>query len=239
MEKYIKDNSIEDIAFVIGHPDDEIMFFNQVLLEINNFKNHKLKQINVICLTNKNTIRDHELVKSCGKLLHNHLAILKVSVYDYIDSMTATWNPSDILTTLNENITSSQRPRTLIITFDEHGISNHLNHRSCYQICQEHFQNAHVFALKTPSFALKYSSFFILIYVHLLKMLNMYNNPNEIHFNNYDIKQWLRVVDVMCTCHKSQMVWFRWLWWISNSLVWSCTLTKVSQHEKKQYLKNK
>ncbi len=53
MERYIAEKSIENIVFVIGHPDDEIMFFNQVLLNINNIRNHKLKLIHVICLTNK------------------------------------------------------------------------------------------------------------------------------------------------------------------------------------------
>ena len=231
MEKYIAEKSIENIVFIIGHPDDEIMFFNQVLLNINNIRNHKLKLIHVICLTNKNTIRHKELVKSCEKLLQNQIEILKVSVYDFIDSMTASWDSAAILETLEKNITASQRSKTLIITFDEHGVSNHLNHRSCYQICKQHFNDSHLFALKTPAFALKYSSFFILLYVVVLKLFGIHSKSNEIQFTNFNAKQWFHVVDVMCNCHKSQMVWYRWLWWFSNSLVWSCTLVKVSQQE--------
>lgn len=227
MEQYIISNDIKDISFVIGHPDDEIMFFNQVLLSLNNLNHSNLSQIHVVCLTNKDTIRHHELVKSCEKLLSNHLNILKISCYDYKDSMTELWNVDDVGRTLKSIINPVDKSKSLIITFDKDGISNHINHRTCYQLCKDNFKDSHVFALKTPSFALKYSSFFILVYCYLSLILCPPRKSNEIQFNNHSVKQWLHVVTVMCKCHKSQMVWYRWLWWVSNSLVWSCKLVKV------------
>lgn len=227
MEQYIISNDIKDISFVIGHPDDEIMFFNQVLLSLNNLNHSNLSQIHVICLTNKDTIRHHELVKSCEQLLSNHLNILKVSCYDYKDSMTELWNVDDVGHTLKTIINPVDKSKSLIITFDKDGISNHINHRTCYQLCKDNFKDSHVFALKTPSFALKYSSFFILVFCYLSSILCPPSKSNEIQFNNHSVKQWLHVVTIMCKCHKSQMVWYRWLWWVSNSLVWSCKLVKV------------
>lgn len=228
MEQYIENNNIEYISFVIGHPDDEIMFFNQVLLSLNNLNHPILSQIHVICLTNKDTIRHHELVKSCEVLLANHLNILTVSCFDYKDSMTEIWNVVDVGHTLKGIINPADKSKSLIITFDKDGISNHINHKTCYQLCKENFSDSHVFVLKTPSFALKYSSFFILVYFSLSSIMGSSNNHNEIQFSNFSIRQWLHVVSVMGKCHKSQMVWYRWLWWVSNSLVWSCKLVKVT-----------
>ncbi|SGZ40302.1 uncharacterized protein HGUI_02502 [Hanseniaspora guilliermondii] len=229
MDQYIKKNDINYISFIIGHPDDEIMFFNQVLLSLNNLNKQELLQIHVICLTNKDTIRHHELIKSCEQLLSNHLNILKVSAYDYKDSMTESWNEDDVSLTLKNIMNHVIPSRSLIITFDKYGISNHINHRTCYQLCKDNFKDSHVFALKTPSFALKYSSFFILLFTYFSSILYPSNEFNEIKFNNYSIRQWLHVVSVMCNCHKSQMVWYRWLWWIFNSLVWSCKLININE----------
>lgn len=236
---------ISTVSLVIAHPDDEIMFFNQFLLALNKLKNDadgqfKNKEegclkINIICLTNGDNenkygkLRENELIDSCKTLLSNYTLDFNMFIHigSFVDSMTENWNITEVQQYLSKIINCNNNG--LIVTFDQFGISSHVNHRTCNEAVLKQYSSSesiHIWTLKTPSFFQKYMGALVLLYQ------NQNAASNRITLQNYDIYQVIFLIGIMGHVHKSQMVWYRWLWWISNSLVWSATFEIVHSPKK-------
>lgn len=258
VSEYLIKHDVSTVSLVIAHPDDEIMFFNQFLLSLNKIiensnlsisdsstetiqKTSKCVQlnlkINILCLTNGDNenkygnLRENELIESCKTLLSNYQLDSNLFIYigDFVDSMTENWNINEVKQYLNKYINHAEN--NLIVTFDEYGISDHINHRTCNKAVVNQFANSdstHIWTLQTPTFIIKYLGFLTILFSDANKIDN-----NKIILHNNDIYQLIYLIGIMGYKHKSQMVWYRWLWWLFNSLVWNATF-EIKQFPKKQ-----
>jgi N-acetylglucosaminylphosphatidylinositol deacetylase len=113
--------------FITAHPDDEAMFFIPTILSIPNPKW-------ILCLSNGNydglgKQREIELNRACGLLGFD-----KVTCLDHPslpDGPQGLWLKDDINKVLKEHVPKDRR-HVHIITFDEGGVSGHINHRDTY-----------------------------------------------------------------------------------------------------------
>lgn len=123
-----------------GHPDDEIMFFSPFLL---NLSPDQFKNLKIICLTNNDNVRKHELIKCltyiCKNLysLGSTLPENMIKIFNFPDTMV---NSSlNLMLTNQELIDYTHHLRDQhyhFYTFDEFGVSNHQNHKDCLLFLQ-------------------------------------------------------------------------------------------------------
>ncbi|KAL4930828.1 PIG-L family deacetylase [Aspergillus undulatus] len=146
------------ICLLIAHPDDEAMFFAPTLLALT--KPELGNHIKILCLSSGDAdglghIRREELKKSAKRLgIRGDNDVLVLDDPRFQDSMSIEWTKSDVASLLLQTFapdaytnsyssTASTRKRKTqtsqptatidtILTFDNHGISNHINHRSLY-----------------------------------------------------------------------------------------------------------
>lgn len=226
------------ITLVIAHPDDEVMFFSPSLIELNKEKYNN--EVNLICFSNGNFIESMGLIRR--RELMNSARILgvdNVKILDYKDGMNETWKVDDIVKSLEDNVIKHEDKQSVLITFDDQGVSNHPNHISLYHGTKEYVSklrkandtNTKLYVLKSLNFVEKYS-FTILSNIELfidyltLAIKNYMNiNINVSFFGNKilskgsnDIKFYsdLNMLSIsygaMAYGHFSQMVWFRYGW---------------------------
>lgn len=167
------------VYFVIGHPDDEVMFFAPTLVEVTKPKNNNL--VRLVCFSrgdavgaSMGTIRSQEL--------RNSARIFGIDAQDvfildtYADGMDIQWSAEDVSSSLQKIIDVSSEKENTIITFDSLGVSNHPNHISLFHGCKHYFdtvvnsvvqtkpqshQQAKLYVLKSLSFWEKYSFTFL------------------------------------------------------------------------------
>ncbi|GEQ68619.1 hypothetical protein JCM33374_g2287 [Metschnikowia sp. JCM 33374] len=229
------------IYFVIGHPDDEVMFFSPSLVELAKPKHNN--RVRLLCFSKGDAadvsfgaIRSQELRHSARIV---GLEPQDVVVMDnYKDGMDVKWGPHDVARSLHEQIgEAGQSPKTVLITFDEQGVSNHPNHIALYHGCKEYFNTyvksrgtSRLYVLKSLNFWEKYS-FTLLTNAELLVDLvsKFFLNTLKINihisfFNSYtgrslssikfysDLNMLSLSYAAMAYGHYSQMVWFRYGW---------------------------
>ncbi|CAI4049121.1 hypothetical protein N7582_004583 [Saccharomyces uvarum] len=191
--------------------------------------------------------RAKELNDSAVLLLRNERPV-SVQVMDFEDGMDEVWDIDSITSTLSQTIdVNNEKVSQIIVTFDSYGVSNHINHKSCH-IAVEKFiddyvgsktkekaENAHITALYLRSYKnnifLKYNSFIW----EILKMLYRTVSPfgrsiqplaapstttekNGLLLMNTH-SQYILAFAAMLNAHKSQVVWFRYGWWILSRFV--------------------
>ncbi|KAI9849542.1 MAG: N-acetylglucosaminyl-phosphatidylinositol de-N-acetylase, partial [Thelocarpon superellum] len=134
------------ICLLIAHPDDEAMFFAPTLLALTapDMGNH----VKVLCLSSGDAdglgeTRKKELAKSGVILgLRSEEDVLVVEDPQFPDSMSKHWDARDISDLLTKTfVTASHRSSSktaptpsidVLITFDGHGVSSHVNHISLH-----------------------------------------------------------------------------------------------------------
>lgn len=164
------------------------------------------------------------------------------------DSMTATW-AADHITTLLASAFSPDLAATLsgsakknpkkaptatidvLLTFDQHGISNHPNHRSLYHGAVHFLRTlmtdkegfacpVTLYTLTSTSMLRKYIGVLDAPWSMVLGVLgNLFGGkkggaevgPARMLFVS-SVGEWLTAQSAMVQGHKSQMVWFRWGW---------------------------
>ncbi|OKL61521.1 hypothetical protein UA08_03516 [Talaromyces atroroseus] len=245
------------ICLLIAHPDDEAMFFAPTVLALTRpeLGNH----VKILCLSTGNAdglgdIRKKELEKSAVHLGLRHES--DVFVIDdparFEDSMTITWSAQDISSLLASAFapefsskTSDAPPKAtidVILTFDEHGVSNHPNHRSLYHGAVAFLKAlmkdrsgyscpVSLYTLTSTNVLRKYSgildSFLTMVIGTVANLVDSvgigggkkYDNANNT--NNgcashllyvSSFNDWVQARTAMTDGHKSQMLWFRWGW---------------------------
>jgi N-acetylglucosaminylphosphatidylinositol deacetylase len=120
--------------FITAHPDDEAMFFIPTILSLPNPKW-------ILCLSNGNydglgKQREIELNRACGLLGFDKVTCLDNPAL--LDGPKGLWSKDDINQVLKEHIPTDRHVH--IITFDEGGVSGHINHRDTFNGVQ-HFLN--------------------------------------------------------------------------------------------------
>lgn len=205
-------NNYTSFTLVIAHPDDEVMFFAPTLLQLDAYMDRSVP-FNVICLTegdskNLGKVRKRELRKSLQVLILNHKVNLRIS--NFTDGMMVNWEPFSVEIKLNSYIKDT---RPLILTFDERGVSGHRNHIACAKAVRN--LGYKTLYLKSGKNVLrKYSSFTI----DLMRILFGYQLQG-VFISTFP--QYLHSFLSMYLSHKSQMVWYRWGWWVFSRFVYA------------------
>lgn len=229
------------VYFVIGHPDDEVMFFSPSLVELSKPKhgNH----VRLVCFSRGDAV--HESLGSVrSQELRNSARIIGVADEDviildnYKDGMDIHWNADDVASSLANIIGTTSQNNVSVITFDGHGVSGHSNHISLHHGTKEFFRSRigandsfRLYVLKSLNFWEKYSFtvltnvelFFGLlsrhIFSNLLKLNVNVSFFDQFHGNRLSlviIYSDLNMLSVsyaaMAYGHFSQMVWFRYGW---------------------------
>lgn len=228
------------VYFVIGHPDDEVMFFSPSLVEI--IKPKHGNHVRLVCFSRGDAV--HESFGAIrSQELRNSARIMGVAdedvvILDYKDGMDIHWNSDDIAASLANIIDTKSLKNVSVITFDGHGVSGHENHISLYHGTREFFRSRigadgslQLYVLKSLNFWEKYSFtvltnielFFGLLSRHVFSSL-LKLNVNVSFFNQFNGNRLSLVIvysdlnmlslsfAAMAYGHFSQMVWFRYGW---------------------------
>lgn len=171
---------------LIAHPDDECMFFAPSLLNMRG-------SIDILCLSNGNKDgrgkeREEEL-----KAVGNYLGAKVIVTTAFSDG--DDWNTMAVY--LRLLWAYMVRPFDVLMTFDEEGVSGHKNHISCCKGARLFLEihRAKGMLLKSKNLFQKY-----LVDVSFSKV------GSTVSFRNY------MVPVKMMFFHRSQMVWFRYLY---------------------------
>ncbi|KAG7662012.1 GPI12 [[Candida] subhashii] len=225
------------VYFIIGHPDDEVMFFSPSVVEVAKTKYHN--DVKIICFSQGDSVDVSMGAIRSNELYHSAriLGIDKenVSILNgFKDGMNETWPVAQIKQVLQEQVTSDKP--IVLITFDENGVSNHPNHISLYHGTKSYFNSikkngnsTRLLILKSLNFWEKYSFTFLtnveLFVAHLSDLLIsniIHININVSFFNQAPSMSSIKIYSdlnmlsvsyaAMAYGHFSQMVWFRYGW---------------------------
>ena len=183
---------------LIAHPDDECMFFTPTLSYITH----------VYCLSNGNNdgfglVREKEFQMSCKTIN----AIGEIGTLKDGEQ----WNSNQILELVDIYVKSNNISN--IYTFDNYGVSGHHNHISIYSALKSGKRK--FYSLQSVSIFRKYIGFFDIFPTLLFRALFVTNNtlylsnPMQAVTGYYSMLQ-----------HKSQLVWFRYLYLIFSRFMW-------------------
>ena len=214
-------NLNKSICIIVAHPDDEVMFFGPIIRYLSSFKNHR---VHILCLTTGNyyglgETRREEMKASCTHLVLTGLKSKNLDNIEIIeepalpDHPTNEWD-EDLCSQIVLNYIRKHRIE-IVVSFDEYGISSHLNHCTLNKILKKVKQNnselegVKFFKLKTVNLFRKYMFLFDLLTTFVLRLFFKNAKESLIAVNSYG--------DFMVTIksmmkHKSQLVWFRWLY---------------------------
>jgi N-acetylglucosaminylphosphatidylinositol deacetylase len=246
------------ICLLIAHPDDEAMFFAPTVLALT--KPELGNHVKILCLSTGDadglgSTRKRELQKSATQLgLRSDADVFIVDdAARFPDGMDKDWNEGQIASLLASAFapemaaakkSGKQGARNkaptatidVLVTFDQHGISNHPNHRSLFYGAVNFLRalmkdNAGyacpvtLYTLTTTSLLRKYVgildapvTMFLGVWSNIVAALTGSRQKNaaaagpaRLLFVS-SINDWLTAQSAMVVCHKSQMVWFRWGW---------------------------
>lgn len=223
------------------------MFFGPIIRLLSSSKlNNK---IFVLCMTSGNyyglgETRKNELILSCKNLVVDKESI-KVEIID--DNQKLPDNPikqwdKQLCCTIIENFVQSNKIDVLV-TFDKHGVSAHLNHCFLNQCILDILKSSstssslktlkHVYFLKTVNVLRKYLFIFDLVptlflnsLFDLLKINHKISNfsPSILAVNT--LNDYAICFNSMLK-HESQLTWFRYLYIISSRYMFINDLEKI------------
>lgn len=245
--KLVDGHGIESVTLLVGHPDDEVMFFAPTLIQLDQWNENRSRgaiSLRVICLSNGDAdglgeLRRTELHKSLSILLHA-TNVSAVHVLDYEDGMDIEWDAHEIAKHVKELARASNHKDETILTFDEDGVSGHPNHIACHKAASLLVENGNYKALFLESHlrntAIKYSSFvwellkFIFDWTRTVIPKNasqklpqrfmsshLYSPNDTVLFSGFG--GYVLSLATMLNAHKSQVVWYRYGWWVFSRLV--------------------
>ncbi|XP_054723252.1 N-acetylglucosaminyl-phosphatidylinositol de-N-acetylase-like [Uloborus diversus] len=202
------------VLIIIAHPDDECMFFGPTILNLLRDE----CEVYLLCLSaggfyNKSKERKKELRESC-KLLGipaGNVVIIEHSKLP--DNPNSAWSPRKVAQIILKYVI--QLSVNIIVTFDEKGVSGHLNHVALNKGLS--FLNSErllpldceVLELKTVSLIQKYLSFLSVPLSVLHEKCYFISNRSE-----------TKIIQECMRAHKSQYVWFRKLYIIFSCYVY-------------------
>jgi len=121
---------------IIAHPDDESMFFLPTLY---NLLNHPsgTASIHILCLTNGNydtlgPIRESELLVAAA-IISNRIKVTIINDEDIQDGPKESWTGEHVGKILRKHIAQEKMKNIVFVTFDEGGVSGHVNHVDTYK----------------------------------------------------------------------------------------------------------
>ncbi|OLL21718.1 putative N-acetylglucosaminyl-phosphatidylinositol de-N-acetylase [Neolecta irregularis DAH-3] len=188
------------------------MFFGPTLLNLQH------TQISILCLSNGDdgglgSIRQVELRDAAGVLGINSIKVINDQRIP--DGMNVTWDKTIIQEYLAQYRQSFDFDT--ILTFDQEGVSSHLNHISLFQASLDFCKmyDLGLYTLRTVAIYQKYLGAFDILFSTMSSDLTFVNSPVK----------WYTGVCAMRR-HKSQMVWFRWGWVTLSRYMYVNTISK-------------
>lgn len=221
---------IDSLSLVIGHPDDEVMFFAPTLLELDSRLGSDV-QFNVVCLSKGGAdglgdTRVEELKKSVKLLLADSGREYQLHQYDFIDGHEEIWDQESVRMAIKDSVLNGSKS-SVLLTFDDRGVSKHKNHIACYEAVskllagESNVKGALYLDSYGDNIVLKYSAFFWETW-RLVRgwLLNYDTHKSETKITLMsDYSNYILSFASMIHSHKSQMVWFRYLWWTFSRFV--------------------
>jgi len=138
------------VLLVTAHPDDECMFFGPTLCHL---ADHKIP-VKVVCLSTGNFYGQGE--KRIVELA-NSMAVFDGAEHLCLDEFRDGpygWEPSKLKSIISAQVGAFGA--TVIVTFDDHGVSGHRNHKSCAVV--EELENVRVLYLESVSIWRKFTA---------------------------------------------------------------------------------
>jgi len=208
----------KNIILFTAHPDDEVMFFAPTIHSFNK------DNIHVVCFSNGNynglgKVRQVELTKCCDLLGVKKVVCLDLD--EFPDNSAKSWDPSKIALKMEHYI--NQYKADVVITFDSRGVSGHLNHRSLntglrYYLKTKSKKYLLAYTLTSVPLLRKYISFLDIIYTFLPVLYRVIMATMDLTRKETSQLVLVSTLDHLkksrtaMMCHRSQMVWFRWLY---------------------------
>lgn len=205
---------------LIAHPDDECMFFAPTIVHLI----QKQCKFYVLCATTGNAdglghLRKDELFNSCRQLGISSDFVTIMDVGGLMDGQQK-WETERLAKIVLQHM--ERLDIELVVTFDEKGVSSHPNHISCFHALQYLYtnglvpQDVQIFVLETVSLVRKY-----------IGLLDLYQSFFSATFMilSSPWNAWLAM-----RAHKSQLVWFRYLYLIFSRYIIVNTLKRISLH---------
>ncbi|KAI8342729.1 putative deacetylase LmbE-like domain-containing protein [Chlamydoabsidia padenii] len=203
----IKSNNL---LLLTAHPDDECMFFGPTLTFLQSFSSKT--RIHVLCLSTGNAdglgdIRKKELVRSCQKFNISSSHVKSLDHRELQDGMNNNWSPSLIADLLADHV--KKYKIDTIVTFDDKGVSGHLNHAAAFYGANEYRQthSIQLYKLTTISLLRKYVG---IVDLMVMAIQNKIQSSAKVLIISPPFA-YLQAHKAMRQ-HHSQLVWFRWLY---------------------------
>lgn len=228
---------------VTAHPDDEAMFFAPAIQALTAAGS----VVSALCLSTGNaqgrgSQRAEELFASYSTL---GLPAARVKYLDDVrlqDSMDAVWPNEHVAAVVAKHIEELEatRPVDALITFDKRGVSGHLNHIAAYNGTRDLAvqRNLPLYVLPSLEVWEKYNSVLFAVWETITYSGHpplapsgnklpthssaRYTPATEIH-SLASPTQYINAVHAMLQ-HKSQLVWFRYLYLVFSRYMFSNTL---------------
>jgi len=205
---------------LIAHPDDECMFFGPAIVQLV----RKQCKFYVLCVSNGNSeglgcLRKDELFESCRQfgILPSHVTLMNV---DGLSDGQPKWETEKLARIILQHM--ERLDIEVVITFDDKGVSAHPNHISCFHALQFLYSNGlvpsdvQIFVLESVSLIRKYCGFFDL-YMSFFS-------------STFMVLAWPQSAWSAMREHKTQLVWFRYLYLIFSRYVVVNTFKRISLH---------
>ncbi|XP_072231130.1 N-acetylglucosaminyl-phosphatidylinositol de-N-acetylase [Leuresthes tenuis] len=225
-ERETKDVDIRALI-VTAHPDDECMFFAPAIIRLVEMN----ASVNLLCLSegnyyNQGTLRREELLRSCDVL---GIPASRITIVDHKklpDDPKAEWSISLVSSTILKYIRAHSF--NMVLTFDGSGVSGHANHISIHKAVRHLSSTGEVpddcvfLTLETVGLLRKYISFLELPLSWLL--------PSHLRciIGSKGYKQ----AKAAMLCHRTQLLWFRYLYITFSRYMFINTLHIVPQGPK-------
>ncbi|KAH8582707.1 N-acetylglucosaminyl-phosphatidylinositol de-N-acetylase [Cryptosporidium sp. chipmunk genotype I] len=162
----------ENVCILVAHPDDEAMFFTPIIRQVCK----QGSKVYVLCLTNGDyyglgKLREKELLEACNTLGILRDRIKVVSSDKFKDQPNEKWPYNDVISEIESFV--DEFNIDTILTFDEFGISGHINHISTNESIKEWINRSKrekypkVYVLETSNIFVKYSGILSLLYSYM------------------------------------------------------------------------
>ncbi|XP_061904201.1 N-acetylglucosaminyl-phosphatidylinositol de-N-acetylase [Entelurus aequoreus] len=212
---------------VTAHPDDECMFFGPTIIRLVEFK----VNVHLMCLSqgdyyHQGAQRKQELYDSCAKLGIPSSRITIINHKKLPDDPKVEWSISLAASIIAKHLEAHSV--NMVLTFDGRGVSGHANHISIYKAVRHLVYTDQVpndccfLSLGTVGLLRKYVSFLELPFSWLL--------PSSlccmIGSDGYS------QCKAAMLCHRTQLVWFRYLYVTFSRYMYINTFQMIPQAPK-------
>lgn len=214
---------IEKVVLLItAHPDDECMFFGPSVTAMVQAG----VTVHILCLSTGNYYgigdkRRDEFYRSCKRMGVDRSNCHVVDDPLLPDGPTQAWDIDYVIKTFEKYLL--HRNISAILTFDDYGVSGHHNHVSVFQAVQKYTNPNFVkYKLSSVNIFRKYASF-LDVFITVLSGEKMILTPV-----GYILKPYVAMFE-----HKSQLMWFRYLYLLNSRYMFMNTIEQMNKINKR------